>query len=100
MQEREKIKLSNSQWRDLVQEDYLEIDGQKIEIENIKDEYCSTGRHTESHYKIFKRLIDDKFFKIYYQISVKDEMGWSECNYGTTEALEVFPETTTIIVYK
>lgn len=49
---------------------------------------------------IFKRVSDGKFFKINYENSVKDSMGWGECNYGDTIAIEVFPETQTITIYK
>lgn len=97
---REKIKLSNSQWCDLVYEEYLEIDGKETPIEIIESIYDGSGRHTEQHHKIFKRLSDNKFFCIDYETSVKDEMGWSECNYGNTEAIEVFPEVITKTIYK
>lgn len=98
--EREIIKLTNSQWCDLVWENYLEIDGVKIEFEEIQENYDGSRRHTEDHHKILKRKSDGKYFRIYYETSVKDEMGWSECNYGSTEAKEVFPEEQVTIVFK
>ena len=98
--EREKIKLTNSQWRDLVWENYLEIDGKEIEFEEIQENYDGSRRHTEDHHKILQRVSDKKFFRLDYETSVKDEMGWDECNYGETEAIEVFPETITTVVYK
>lgn len=97
--EREKIKLTNSQWRDIIYENYLEINGNSIELKEIQDNYDDSRRHTECHHKILKRVIDNKFFKINYQSSVKDEMGWEECNYGNTEATEVFPKEEVIIIY-
>lgn len=98
--EREKIKLTNSQWRDLVWENYLVIDGKEIKITNIKEEYHGSSRHTEQHSLIFQRKSDSKYFNVNYETSVKDSMGWKECNYGDTEATEVFPETVTTIIYK
>ena len=97
--EREKIKLTNSQWRDMVQENYLKIDGVDIDITIVQEEYESSGRHTEHHYIVFQRESDKKFFRIDYETSVKDSMGWDECNYGDTEAYEVFPEEKLIILY-
>lgn len=98
--ERELIKLNNQQWCSLVWENYLNIDGKEIEFEEIEEVYLGSRRHTEEHYKILKRLSDEKFFRVDYETSVKDEMGWQECNYGSTEIHEVFPETVTKIVYK
>lgn len=98
--EREKIKLSNDQWRSLVYECYLEQDGQEIEFEEIQNNYDGSRRHTEDHHVILKRVSDGKYFKLSYENSVKDEMGWTECNYGDTEAIEVFPEVTEIILFK
>lgn len=97
--EREKIKLTNEQWRDLVWELYFEIDGKRVEIKEIQRDYHDSRRHTEQHSLIFKRISDGKYFRLYYETSVKDEMDWEECNYGETEAIEVFPEPQTIIVY-
>lgn len=97
---REKIKLTNDQWRDLIYECYLEQDGKKIKFKEIQDNYDGSRRHTEEHHKILKRISDDKFFKINYENSIKDEMGWEECNYGDTEAIEVFEMIKTITYYK
>jgi hypothetical protein len=98
--EREKIKLNNDQWQNIVWENYIEIDGAEIEFEEIQDNYDGSRRHTEDHHKILKRVPDGKYFKVNYETSVKDEMGWEECNYGGTEAIEVFPEQVFITVYK
>ena len=99
--EREVIKLTNAQWRNLVQEEYLELDGKEVDIEVVTEEYDGSGRHTEYHYMIFKRLSDEKFFRINYETSVKDSMGWGECNWqDTTEAVEVFPKNITTVIYK
>lgn len=98
----EKILLNNEQWRNLIHEEYLEInENEEIDIEIIEREYSSSGRHTEYWYLIFKRLSDGKFFKVEYEQSVKDSMGWDECNWESeTEAIEVFPKTMTITIYE
>lgn len=99
--EREEIKVSEDKWCDLVHELYFTDDeGKEIEIEEVQRNYKSSGRHTEYWEMIFKRVSDGKFFKINYENSVKDSMGWYECNYGDTIAIEVFPETQTITIYK
>lgn len=97
--EREKIHLTNEQWSSLVWENYLEVDGVEIDFEEIQDNYDESNRHTESHHKIIKRLSDAKYFRLSYETSVKDEMGWSECNYGDTDMIEVFPEIVKITNY-
>jgi hypothetical protein len=98
--EREVIKLNNEQWYDLAHEDYLEINGVEIPIE-IKDrKYTGSGRHTEHHRVVFKRLSDGKYFSLNYESSVKDSMGWEECNYGSTEATEVFPKVIETVIYE
>jgi hypothetical protein len=98
--EREVIKLTNEQWCDIVFENYIKVNGEKIEFEEIQDNYDGSRRHTEDHHKILKRVSDGKFFKVDYETSVKDEMGWNECNEGETEADEVFPEQVTTTIYK
>lgn len=97
--EREKVELTNDQWKSLVHENYLEIDGKEIDFSEIEDNYDGSRRHTEDHHKILKRLSDGKYFKLDYEDSVKDEMGWCECNYGDTIMTEVFPEIVTITKY-
>jgi len=97
--EREKIKLSNQQWNDLVWELYLEVDGKEVPVKEIEREYNDSHRHTEHHSLIFQRESDNKFFKVNYETSVKDSIGWSECNIDDTEAVEVFPETITQTIY-
>ncbi|NCD06239.1 MAG: hypothetical protein EOL97_08975 [Spirochaetia bacterium] len=99
--EKEKINLTNKQWQDLVYEDcYAEENNNIIEFEEVQCNYDGSRRHTEDHHKILKRKSDGLFFRIDYETSVKDEMGWSECNYGNTTAIQVFPETVTITEFK
>ena len=98
--DRESIKLTNNQWCDLVWELYLKIDDIEIPVKEIDRIYNDSRRHTEEHTLIFQRLIDNKYFSIDYETSVKDEMGWEECNYGSSEATEVFPVEKTIISFE
>ena len=99
--EREKIKVPNNKWCDLVWELYFtDEEGNDIEIEEVERNYDGSRRHSEDHHLIFKRVSDGKFFKIEYATSVKDEMGWNECNWGDTNAIEVFPKEVTTIIYE
>jgi len=98
--EREIINLTNEQWCNLINEEYLKINGEEIDIREVDDVYEGSSRHTEHHYKIFERISDGKFFKVGYETSVKDSMGWDECNYGNTTGTEVFPVEKTIITYE
>jgi len=96
---REKIELTSDSLRDLVYTNHLVIDGKEIEIKEIENKYISSGRHQEYYYMIFERLSDHKFFKTNYSESTQDMMDWDECNYNF-EAIEVFPETVSKIIYK
>ena len=98
--EREVITLTNKQWRTLVNNESLkDSEGNKIEIKEIERNHLDTKRHTEVYELIFKRLSDNKYFNVEYETSVKDSMGWEECNYGDTEAVEVFPKKVTKFIY-
>ena len=99
--DREIIKLNNEQWNTIAIEDYLENpDGTNVPIE-IKDrKYSGSSRHTEHHSVVFKRLSDNKYFSLGYETSVKDSMGWEECNYGSTKATEVFPKVIETTIYE
>ncbi len=98
--EKEVIKLTNKQWQNIVWENYIEVNGVEIEFEEIQDNYEGSRRHTEKHHKILKRISDGKFFRVDYESSVKESMGWEECNYGDTKAIEVFPKETITIKYE
>lgn len=98
--EREIIKLNNQQWQDIVHEGCLEIDEVEIPIKEVSRKYTGSGRHTEYHTLVFQRLSDNKYFKVNYESSVKDSMGWEECNYGSTEAVKVFPKTIEMVIYE
>lgn len=97
--ERDKFKLNNEEWFNLAIEDYLSLNGEEIEIEVCKNEHIGGSRHTESYNKIFCRLDNGKYYQVQYDTSVKDEMGWKECNYDSTEAVEVFPKTVETVIY-
>jgi hypothetical protein len=98
--DREIIKLNNQQWQDVAIEEYLEIDGIEIPIREINRKFTGSGKHTEHHKLVFQRLSDEKYFEVDYESSVKDSMGWDECNYGSTEAKEVFPKTIETTIYE
>jgi hypothetical protein len=97
--DREKIKLTNAQWKEVIYESFLIIEEKEIILVEIEDVYVESSRHTEHHNKIYKSE-DGKFFRVNYEKSVKDEMGWDECNYGDTEMIEVFPIVETRIKYQ
>lgn len=98
---RDVIKLSYSQHRDLCDEEFLMVDEKEIPVEVVQRKYDFSSRHTEHHHLIFKTVADSKFYKVSYQTSVKDSMGWYECNHGLDyDAVEVFPENVTVTVYK
>lgn len=98
--EREKIKLTPSQHMGVCTDGYYAIDGKNV-IKIVEEGYDDSKRHTEEHHVIFKRLADDKHFRVDYETSVKDEMGWSDCNWGDEfEAIEVFPREKITITYE
>ena len=96
---REKFEISSDELKNLVYEEYLEINGKDIPIEEIETKYIQSGRHQEYHSLIFKRLSDGKFFKANFSKSTQDSIGWDECNYDF-KITEVFQKTETIITYK
>lgn len=98
--DREIIELDNQQWQNVACEEYFEINGVEIEIKVVTRKHVGSGRHTESYFLVFKRISDGKFFGLNYETSVKDSMGWEECNYGSTKAREVFPKIIETIIYE
>jgi hypothetical protein len=99
--EREIIKLTPTQHQDICLENYYEVNGKEIPIKILEEGYDGSGRHTEEHFVIFKRLSDKKCFRVDYETSVKDEMGWMECNWQKEfDALEVFPTEKKVTIYE
>ena len=93
--------LTNEDWEILVNEEYLELNEEKIPLKIIGRVYDGSRRHTEKHYMIFQRLDNNKYYRVDYQTSVKDEMDWNECNgYESIVIGEVFPKTEVITIYK
>jgi len=90
--EREKIKLTVSELQNAVYED-------SDEFELIDSEITGTFRHGNDNTAIIKRLSDNKFFKVDYRNSVKDECKFQDMNYDG-EYSEVFPKEKTIIIYE
>ena len=98
--QREKIKLENYQWRDLVQESYLEKYGKDVDIEIIENQRTGSYVNTISYQIIFRRLYDSKFFKLDYEMPISGNGEWEDYNVGDTHAIEVFPELITKTIYK
>jgi len=96
----ETIEITNKQWRDLIWEDYICIDGEDMNFKSVQDNHIYTGRHTETHEKILQRGSDNLYFSVRYEMSVKDSMGWDECNIGDTKLIQVFPHPITTIEFK
>ena len=103
-----KLKLTNVQLSDLVEENYYVIEENGIEKEiyfneETKETLEYEGRHQYYYSKVVQRVSDDKYFRIYYSRSVKDTMDWEECNSDVNyEFSEVIPKViqTTIYVNK
>lgn len=91
--EREEIKISAKDLRDIVYDDHEEWE----EIESSVDGYW---RHGTENTGVFKRLVDGKFFRMDWRDSVKDECGWSDMNFGTFTFKEVFPKEVITIIYE
>jgi len=100
MEKFKELKISSEKLRDLVYENYLVIDDVELDIKEVDSSYDGSGRHTEYHSKVFYIKDTDQYFQVSYEESVKDEMGWFECNYGEAELTEVEPYTETITKYK
>ena len=96
--ERESIKLTSEQAQSIVSENYY-LDGETTIPVIIKStEHVDTYRHTEEYELVFEK--DSKFYLFRYEDSVKDEMGWYECNTGDITATQVFPEQVIVTRYK
>lgn len=96
--ERESIRLTIRQAKYIVSRNYY-IDGENIIPVIIKsNEYVDSHRHTEEYELVFEK--DNKFYRFRYETSVKDEMGWYECNTENITATQVFPEQVIVTRYK
>lgn len=90
--EREKIKLTVEELQDVIHEDTEEFDV-------IHAETIGHWRHGSEETMIVKRISDNKFFRINYRDSVKDECEFCDMNYDG-EYMEVFPKEVTTIIYE
>jgi len=90
--EREKIKLTAEelQWA---------VYGDSEDFEVVSSEITDTWRHGNECEAILKRISDEKYFKVDYRDSVKDECEFEHMN-SDGEYSEVFPTTKTITVYE
>lgn len=99
--ERKELKLNSQEHQDLCIENYLVIDGKEVPIKIIKNEYVSGTRHTEVWEMIFMIIESEEYYSIGYETSVKDSMGWDECNWSSEyTAHQVFPKTVETIIYE
>lgn len=101
--ERETIELTNSQWRKLMFENYIETDKGKVWFEEVQDEHDEMSVYTEDRYKIFKRITDGKFFRINYKFSQEEGIMTEDYDWDIDDIQvisEVFIETEIRIVYK
>lgn len=90
---REVLNLTYEDHRDI-------ICGDNSDFAEIRRDHEGTSRHTEQWSAVFQRKSDLRYFAFSFSTSVKDEMGWRECNeFGDYSAMEVFPTTVTTIIY-
>ena len=99
---RNSIKVTPEQLYHLCTENGLIPTG-KTEFEKwdcVYDEYESGSRHTE-HWYIVLQAPDGNYYGTIYEKSVKDSMGWEECNrHHDCILTQVFPKTITTIIYE
>jgi hypothetical protein len=89
--ENEKIKLSLEEARDIVYDDHESW-------ECVHSEISGNWRHGTENTGVYRRP-DGRFYKIEWRDSTSDMSGFEDCNYAPMEAIEVFPEKVTTIVY-
>ena len=90
--ENEKIEFSVEEARDIVYDDH---DGWDC----VETEITGTWRHGDNNTGVFRRKKDGKLFRLNWEDSVKDTMGFEDCNYGPMIATEVFPEKVIKVIY-
>ncbi len=90
---RETIKLTPEQLCDVVYDD-------SMEFELIFHEITGTSRHGNYNESIIKRIFDNKYFKVKYEDSIKDNCSFLDMNRDTKTYTEVFPKEKTIIIYE
>lgn len=85
------IKLTNEQHQTVCTEEYYEDEhGVGHQFTRIKKQHAGSGRHQEYWEIVLQRNSDKKYFGAGYSDSVKDSMGWRECNeYGDHELTEL-----------
>ena len=75
--EKEKIKLTNDQWRDLVHENYLEVDGLSIEFTEVQ------GKKAEKIYLNREQVIE--LINKINEDAIKDGIKLHEMNQETNQ---------------
>ena len=104
---RETIELTNKQYSDLIYEnayfegEYVEGDTEWIYFELVKHTIVDYSRHASNNESVLRRKSDGKYFLAEYQDSIKETMGWEECQYEDHYTIgEVFPRTIETIIYE
>jgi len=92
--DREVIELTDEEHEEICQ-------GDSKDYIVLQDNYVGTGRHTERHRVIVRREHTTKYYEVRYETSVKDEMGWRDCNEAVDKKLlQVFPREEVITVFE
>ena len=100
MEKLENIVLTSEELCDFVHESYLKINDVEYTLQEQSREHYDSRRHTECYTVVYYIVETDQYFKVDYEISCKDSMGWEECNNSNrNQLIEVFPKEITIVTY-
>ena len=91
---------TNEQLSNLVYESYFIENDKRIEVVILLNELDEEDRHQSYYDFIFQRQDNLKYYQGSYSKSIKDTMGWDECNYPPHEFVEVEPIETTVTSYR
>ncbi len=98
---RKKIKLTEQDlWYLCIDQNTYEYQDKNIEWVQVQKKHEGGTRHTQV-WSIVVKSPEGEFYTVSYEDSVKDSMGWDECNaYHDCILTQVFPHEKTIIEYK
>lgn len=90
------MKITNEELSILVWED-----SHSLPYEKVDTFYLYSSRHEEHWELIFQDIETEFYYSVGYSESVKDSMGWDECNFQNEyECTRVVPTEVTTITYK
>lgn len=69
------------------------------EWETVETEITGNWRHGNENTGVFRRLKDNKLFRIDWRDSTNDMTDFRDCNFGPIDATEVFPVKVTKVEY-